>query len=69
MRRKERLKSCSTAVALRQRADEHFDKQPLHRLFIEIIVKRVTGRLQVQVSTDISTYIKTESKNRLFIMG
>jgi len=61
MRRKERLKSCPTAVALRQRADEHFDKS-LHRLFSETIVKRVTGGLQVQVqvSTDISTYIKIE---------
>jgi len=68
MGRKERLKSCPTAVALRQRADEHFDK-PLHMLFSEIIVKRVTGGLQVQVSTDISTYIKIEFKNQLFIMG
>ena len=68
MRRKERLKSCPTAVALRQRADEHFDK-PFHRLFSEIILKRVTGGLQVQMSTDTSTYIKTEFKNRLFIMG
>ena len=48
-------------MALRQRADEHFDKS-LHRLFSETIVKRVTGGLQVQVqvSTDISTYIKIE---------